>query len=217
MLALLVIAGVALIAGLWLWLPQQRDANQRANLGQGLLSGAVVAAALAFVQYALDQQAAHSQAKAAKRERLQSLRLSTELSPDLTGVTLARQDLRHFFLVGKRLRQANLSGADLRNANLATTNLSGANLQHAHLAGALLRQADLDGAYLTRANMRHADLEQASLRYAVLREANLAGGRAIGARMLGADLRTQRSRRACLMAPTFAELFSTTRTLGTPS
>jgi hypothetical protein len=112
--SLLISALVALVGGLLLWLPSRRERDQRASLGQGLLSGFVVAIALLLVQIGLDEQ----QHDAAEADRRSDLRLTVELNRDLTGITLPDQDLRDFFLAGKRLRRA---GSDTRTCDRSTS------------------------------------------------------------------------------------------------
>ncbi len=86
-----------------------------------------------------------------------------DVVPYLTGVYLARADLRGANLTRANLAGADLTEADLFGANLQGANLDGANLQGANLYGANLIEANLIGADLTRVDLRGADLTSAEL------------------------------------------------------
>jgi len=70
---------------------------------------------------------------------------------NLSGQSLANEDLRGAYLTG-----ANLTAADLINANL-----TGANLNDANLTGTTLNGANLTGVDLSEANLSHARLSKA--------------------------------------------------------
>ncbi|MFF2550802.1 pentapeptide repeat-containing protein [Nocardia sp. NPDC058058] len=103
------------------------------------------------------------------------LRYFREEPLDLTGIRLARADLREIrlpdvCLAGADLIDTDLSGADLRGANLVGANLSYTNLCDANLTGADLTGADLCNADLTGAQLTDAVLHGAELRGTHLRE-----------------------------------------------
>jgi WD40 repeat protein/uncharacterized protein YjbI with pentapeptide repeats len=111
--------------------------------------------------------------------RANALRLTRALKIRMTGVYLARQDLRGQDLHGQDLRFADLSGANLAGVRLVDADLTGANLVGADLAGVRLVDADLTGADLSG-----ADLTGALLVRPVLTDARLAGSRWTGAALL---------------------------------
>jgi Pentapeptide repeats (8 copies) len=92
-----------------------------------------------------------------------------EITPDLSGENLFREDLGWANLHGVNLSGANLSG----QANLLAADLNGANLQSAQLDSAVLSGSDLRNADLRSANLFGADLQGADLREANLRFTNL--------------------------------------------
>jgi uncharacterized protein YjbI with pentapeptide repeats len=104
------------------------ESNRNSDLGIALISGAVVALAVLYLQVRLSN--------AAEKRNLQ---LQLGLQDKFPGIDLSHHDLSGFHIPGKDLRQANLTGTNLRGANL-----SGANLQHAILNKADLRGAKLD-------------------------------------------------------------------------
>jgi uncharacterized protein YjbI with pentapeptide repeats len=207
MVILILIAGVALVAGLVLWLPHWGDRTQRASLGQSLLTGAVVTTALLLVQIDIDEQSRKAQEGADKRDRQRVLRLTAELGDDLSGITLPDMDLRGFRLQGKRMREADLRRSNLHASNLTRGDLRNARLQGAKLARARLTEAILDGAQLDRARLSMAELEQATLRFTRLRKARLFRARAVNARMEASDLTRAVLRRSVLVG---ADLTSAT-------
>ena len=91
-----------------------------------------------------------------------------KISPDLSGASLVRGNLRdaNFF-------RADLSKADLRYADLVRANLFNANLNSANLVGAELSGASLDEATLCGANLFGANFNGAILNYADLTKARI--------------------------------------------
>ncbi len=89
---------------------------------------------------------------------------------DLSGINLAKCNLREANLSGARLFEANLVFADLREANLSYATLSRADLSYADL-----KSADLRGASLNNANLGGINLCDAKLAWAKLQKANLGG------------------------------------------
>src|SRR6267142_2824371 len=102
---------------------------------------------------------------------------------NLSGQSLANEDLRGAYLTG-----ANLTAADLINANLTGANLSDAKLWTVMLSEAYLNNANLSNATLYSANLTAADLINANLTGANLNDANLTGTTLNGANLTGVDL-----------------------------
>ena len=149
------IAGVVLAAvGLSLWaaaLASTNDAPARlGELGAGLLSGAVVAFAVLFLERQFD-----------RRAEIQSLRVTIGLQSDLTDIDLSGEQLQGFSFQGKTLTRAELSDANLRYARFGRAvvertrfvgaDLTGAVFSQAKLAGASFAAADITGAIFTDA------------------------------------------------------------------
>ncbi len=128
--------------------------------------------------------------------------------PDLSSISLSRQDLRganfsrcslaeahfnHSDLSGANLNRANLSRASLNVAQLDSANLMEANLEGANLAEADFTRADisyaiLNGSHLTDANLQLANLTGADLSKANLYQANLSGAGLRAAKLRWANL-----------------------------
>ena len=77
---------------------------------------------------------------------------------DLSGLRIARRDLREIDLSG-----ALLVGCDLSESNLQNAVLFGANLGKAKLIGSQLERADLRGAGLEAADLTSANLTDADI------------------------------------------------------
>src|SRR5215203_6178 len=128
---ILPLAGIILfviVPGLLLLMRPGPESNRNSDLGIALISGAVVAGAVLYLQARLSSVA-----------EKRNLQLQLGLQDKFPGIDLSHRDLSGFHIPGKDLRQANLTGTNLRGVNL-----SGANLQHAILTKADLRGAKLD-------------------------------------------------------------------------
>jgi uncharacterized protein YjbI with pentapeptide repeats len=182
-IAALVIAGT-IIPGLRLWWPNHREQIARRDLGLALLTGAMIAFAVLLIQILVEtraheddqrrQRAAEQQQRDADR---QSLQISVGAS-NLSGIGLAGDDLKNFYLGHKTLVEANLRKTHLENATLVHADLRRSDLTGAWLADADLSQADLrlaavDGAHLERAQLTLANLDGATLEHAHLEDAVL--------------------------------------------
>ena len=133
------------------------QADRLSGLGAGLLSGAIVAFAVLYIEA--------RQQERADRDRFA---MQIGLQPTLDGVTLAGRDLRGLVLIGRTLRNAILIGADLRGVVLTAADLTHASLQRADLRRADLRNAQLVDARLAGARLEGADLTGANLTMANL-------------------------------------------------
>lgn len=111
------------------------------------------------------------------------------LTGTVTELSVARDTL-HIFdllgadLIGINLMRGNLIGANLKSAILVDADLKGANLSGADLTGAILM-----GAILTRANLTGADLTGAILTGAILTGADLTGAILTEANLTGVNLK----------------------------
>ena len=123
------------------------------QLGVGLVTGAVFAAA-AYLAQANFEQRSYTNSLATAGD----LPGFDDLGNNLTGATLA----------ARNMRQAQLRDAKLEEANLADTSLASADLTEAHLNNATLFHTKFPDAVLTK-----ADLSQANLRGAKFIGANL--------------------------------------------
>lgn len=118
-------------------------------------------------------------------------RANTDISPDLSGVSLQRIDLT----------SANLIRANIRGADLSLAKLNDADLSYADLSRAILGAIDLSAAYLTRtdftsADLKHANLVAADLTGAVLAHADLSDANISRACLNGANLSAAKLRNA---------------------
>jgi uncharacterized protein YjbI with pentapeptide repeats len=179
------------------------------NLGVAFVGGAVVGAALLWLDERLDRRRRAEQAsEAAEGERVQfrvALALRTDLrTVDVSGVDLGGMNLRNKMFERASLEGTDLTAADLRGSNFNHSYLQGVKLAGARLQGCHFEAADLTGADLRGATadtsstfhgstMRNADLRRADLRGCDLTNTKLIDARledaAIdGARFEGADL-----------------------------
>jgi hypothetical protein len=123
------------------------------QLGVGLVTGAVFAAAAYLAQTNFEQ-----------RSYINSLTTAgdlpgfDDLGKNLNGATLAARNMRNAQLVDAKLEEANLADTSLNSADLIRAKLSGASLFHAKFVG-----ADLTDANLTQANIRGAKFIEAGL------------------------------------------------------
>jgi hypothetical protein len=141
------IAAVVLaVAGFGLWLAALATTTDEparlSELGSGLLSAAVVAFAVFFLERMFE-----------RRSRLESLRVTIGLQRDLTGIDLAGEYLAEFSFQGKTLTGAELSRADLRKARFGH-----ADLEEARLIGCALEKAIFSGAKLAGSSFAAADI-----------------------------------------------------------
>lgn len=229
---------VLLISAIALWvdrvpLDHPGDLLSRPALGALLASAeaiALVAAAILYFKEAPDRQAqkhyeawqvidhaaaAQLPSSYARRKALQDLYAD---GVSLTGVDLAKADLKGLVMPGVDLTGADLSRTDcqgvnfqqavLKDANLLKANFKGADLQGADLSFARLMEAQLQwvklrgaslqgaklmaikaiGAELSQADLCWSDLQNAQLMGAKLQGANLKGAKLQGANLMGAKL-----------------------------
>src|SRR5262249_18369587 len=98
---------------------------------------------------------------------------NSDVTPDLSRVTIIGVDLREANLGRTKLYKATLVGVDLREANLRRAELYRTTLIGTDLREANLRRANLIGANLAKANLGKTDLIDADLTGADLTGADL--------------------------------------------
>jgi uncharacterized protein YjbI with pentapeptide repeats len=165
----LVLLFVAMILfGLMVWDSERNVPGSRSGLGAALLGGAVVAAAVFFGQFTIDD-----------RVRTQDFQSTVAFNQDLTGVDLRHRDLSSLHLYGKIFKGGNLAFVNMANSYLVKANLTDAWMHKANLTDANLSEAVLEGATLSEATLTNADLTDVTktsavdLTKAVLQNANL--------------------------------------------
>lgn len=172
-----------LIAGLTLWTPDLRKAEDREKVGLALLAASLFFGTGSFM--ALQGEQVTEQAGLERREAERGFELAAEkrrlivelgVRKDLSGIDLRRRDMAGAALRGRRLSRALLNGANMQGTDLSGARLRSTALVRTRLGGATLRNADLRGADLTFARLQGADLRGADLRgVAGLDRANLRG------------------------------------------
>jgi uncharacterized protein YjbI with pentapeptide repeats len=155
--------------GLWIWalVITNDTAGRLSELGSALLSGAVVAFAVFFLEREFDARAERQnrefQERADRQNREfqeradnQAMRLMVNLQRDLRDVDLSRLDLTRAVLNGRDLRGAIFIETNLVSAALLRANLGGARFYRADLTDAKFSYADLDGAEFTDSDLTDA-------------------------------------------------------------
>jgi uncharacterized protein YjbI with pentapeptide repeats len=189
---MVMLVAFTLISGWYLVWPARGDSAARADLGNALVSGFIVAIAVLGLQSMVDWRLREIEddRRLAEAERSEQLRLQAERqdlllqltsTKDLTGIDLRGADIRGFYLRKKIFSDALLGEAQLAGANLTEARLTGTVLERANLRGAYLSRADLTGAYLTEADLRCADLREAKVVATDFSGALLHGARLDGA------------------------------------
>jgi uncharacterized protein YjbI with pentapeptide repeats len=181
-----------IVPGIRLWWPTRSDPIRRSDLGLALMTGALIAFAVLFIQVLVDLRARQDDQRRQAASDRQSLQISVG-SPDLAGIDLSEAKLKRFYLGGKNLADADLAGAHLdeavlkgaklMRADLTKAIMPSADLTHATLTGATLDEADLTNARLYGAHLEGASLSDAQLDNAVLTDAYLSSD------LAGASLR----------------------------
>lgn len=187
-------------------------AGEVRDLGGQLAGGAVVAFAVLLLERLAEGRSRRAEDRRREEDEERNFRLMLGLQKDLTGIDLAKRDLRSYFLRAKTLTDAtlkgtNLAGADLTRCRLVNADLSGATLNatafidaemhgarligaaagSARMRGALLIDAVLDGANLRGAHLDGADLRRAWLRDPEsLQKADLRGAKLLETRIVDA-------------------------------
>ena len=111
-----------------------------------------------------------------------------KVQPDISSVSLKKQNLNNINFSRTNLSQCNLRGVFMRNANLQQTNLSNANLQSADLRSSNLRDADLRNVILKDARLQNTIFYNANLESANLTNAKLSNANFTHASLSKADL-----------------------------
>ena len=137
----LVVVAIAVLVG-------EPDQTNRAQVGIGLLTGAVVSAVLAVAELLLATRQHATETRARGERDRQALILLLGADRNLDGIDLSGRDLAGIFLRNKSMRHARLVGTVLRDADLSGTDLTGANLLGADLAGSTLSGTRFDHAVL---------------------------------------------------------------------
>jgi len=175
---------LVILAGAGLWMLGFRgidsatsdEENDITNLGAGILSGGLVAAAFVW-----------SDSRRTASQELLLQRFQLNLQSDLTGLDVGGMDLSGLYLAGKVLTfgtfvQCNLQGSNLTRATLDDADFSGASLKSCKLV-----DASLVGAYLSGTDLEAADLSDADFRNATLAGANVTSAVLVGASFVNAD------------------------------
>src|SRR4028118_2196710 len=105
---------------------------------------------------------------------------------DLSGLNLAKANLRESNLAGANFASANLRGAKIFKSNLEVTNLTNADFSEANLSRSNLSEADLQAANLSLANLRSVNFRKANLSQSILKKAKLCGADLSEANVTGA-------------------------------
>jgi uncharacterized protein YjbI with pentapeptide repeats len=127
--------------------------DTRKQLGVGLLTGAVFAAAAYLAQVNFEQRSYMNSLATAG-----DLPGFDDLGANLNGATLAARNMSNAQLLDARLEAANLAGTSLRSADLTKAHLRDASLFHTRFSEAVLKEADL-----SQANIRGAKFIDANL------------------------------------------------------
>jgi uncharacterized protein YjbI with pentapeptide repeats len=164
------IIGIALIVVGACLLAAAPDASSKSGfLGASLLSAAIVALAVTWLEWSREEAAA---AKTEAQRKLQDKRdrqFRLSLRPDFRGwapppgedysdIKLPYRDFS-----GARLRKVVFNHADLRKCIFARSDLTSSNMQSAELFEADFRGAWLGGAHLERAELGRANFDGADL------------------------------------------------------
>jgi uncharacterized protein YjbI with pentapeptide repeats len=172
-----------LVAGLTLWTPDLRKAEDREKVGLALLAASLFFGTGSFMALQDERVAARTGLEQTEAERgfelaAEKRRLIVELGvrKNLSGIDLRQRDVSGAALRGRRLSRALLNGANMQSTDLSGANLRAATLYRTRLGGATLRNADVRGATLTLARLQGADLRGADLRGTTgVESANLRG------------------------------------------
>jgi uncharacterized protein YjbI with pentapeptide repeats len=111
-----------------------------------------------------------------------------QLLPDLSGLTLSREEFEDSAIWDSKSEKVDLSGIDLSGASMHRATLLEVNLRSATLERADLLGATLDRVDMNRAVLRRASLARSSLNRVKLREANLEGAIFTSSRLEKTDL-----------------------------
>lgn len=213
-------AGVlAVLLGLGVLLViRDRTPATRAEIGRGLVVGALIALTIGWIQLDNDSRLRQAENRRQDEAVRRDLQLLLSRENDLGGIELEHRDLSRFLLSRKDLGRAHL-----RQAILQSTDLRGASLRLTDLAFADLRDADLSPAGLTvvvsgliaerpiRPKRKESDDVDSQLRTGpvkVFDVADLRGAVLRWADLRGADLRWARLDRDSEREPNDSGVFS---------
>jgi Pentapeptide repeats (8 copies) len=145
------VVGIALVT---------RRGERKRQAGASIITGALVACALAAVQ-------AWAESRRDADARRNQFRFTVAVTKHLEGLDPRAVDpslsLDGMHLSGRILDDSKLAGVNLRNATLEDASLVGADLRRAHLERANLYHADLSRAKLADVHLEGADLRRAKL------------------------------------------------------
>jgi uncharacterized protein YjbI with pentapeptide repeats len=202
------LVAATLLLGCFLWWTSADRAHTKGEVGRALLTGAILALAVGWVQLEVDNRLRDSERERQASDERQNLQLALDLRDRHGELTLEGRDLTGLSLAGKTLEGANLSETQLAEAVLDGARLDNAELEAADLRGASLLGVDMDLAFVTHADLRGATLTEAHLRGsqllrvraedAIFRNALLTDAELYEAALTGADLRGANLRRAGL-------------------
>jgi hypothetical protein len=178
-IAALVAVLVAVIAGLLMWLPSDKQPSRPSDLGAAIIGGAVVALSVLAIEAsrgrraALEAEERHREQREwdetnRQRVRDDQLRLTLNLQTRLIGVRLDGRDLTEVYIPSRILVKARMVETKLEGAVLYRSDL-----QHADMRRAILRNADLGRCILNNARLQGADLSGCDLGAADLRRVDL--------------------------------------------
>ena len=194
---LLTLSGMAsvicVLLGIYLWRPMRKDAKSRASAGSALMTGAVVAIAIFFLQLGTEVRFREIEDRRSNERAVQDLKLQVAIQQKLEGFDFrdVRSDLSRFYFRGKKLAEADFRGVRVNEADFSGADLRGAKLDRAELHDAELISANLEGAFLSDAELLRADLTSACLRGAILTAADLTGADLTGADLSDAEFNAE--------------------------
>jgi uncharacterized protein YjbI with pentapeptide repeats len=178
-LAVLAIAGLAfLVFG--------RSETKSADLGVGLITGAVVGAAL------LAAEIERTNRDKAEQQRIEEWRLAEERRTADQREADRRQQAM-FRREDQERQERAIRGLLVQQLIAGTPELRGLNLASEHLPGLYLMRRRVDDGRFQGSDLRRSNFTQAELRYcifesAALREASFDGARVVGCDFAGADM-----------------------------
>jgi uncharacterized protein YjbI with pentapeptide repeats len=177
-----VLAGIVVL-GAALLITSKDWGKSKGALGVGLLVGAVVAFAVGWAQFELDETLRDIERQRQASESRQALRLTIGLRQNLSGIDLSGRNLGGFYLSRK-----NFSGARFERTNLSRATLDAARFDRAQLTGVDLREATLHEASFREAFIGSVRTRQGRFAFTDFDGASLIGADFRNARFLGARL-----------------------------
>jgi uncharacterized protein YjbI with pentapeptide repeats len=196
-----VVLGALMIVGIALISAGQDDRQVRADIGQGLIVGVVVAIAIGWWQSSIQ----HSINDAAEE---QNLRLTLTVQHDLTGIDLEGKEDLPTYLRSKKLREANFIDADLEEVDLTRSDLTKARMHRSRLREAVFHKARMGRAELPEAVGEHTDFTEVRAPELGLEGTELAWADFTGARLRGSYLEEAQLQHAIFVGAHMREIFA---------